>query len=236
MRAIDYFDRLLIVNLPERQDRRNEMLRELQSANIPLRANRCEFFPAVRVSDAAGFPNAGYRGCFLSHLTILEKMKLEQWETVLIMEDDLSISPRFRIDEEKIVSELQKVDWGFAFFGNTFNPLSQEEVHLEKFSEPLLGTHFYAVHRRILDRLLEFMKMVPQRPHGDPDGGCMSPDAALSFFRMKNPDIESYIVLPNFGQQRSSRSDIAPRWFDGVPIIRELVASARKLKVKWKGF
>ncbi len=59
----------------------------------------------------------------------------------------------------------------------------------------------------------------------------MYPDGAITWFRTHSPDVVTWVANPNLGWQRSSRSDIYPnRWFDRVPLVRELVAGARRVK------
>jgi len=97
-----------------------------------------------------------------------------------------------------------------------------------------MTAHFYAVNGRILDRLLRFLEELQHRPLGHPDGGPMHLDGAYSTFRAQNPDVVTLIASPNLGWQRSSRSDISPKWFDNVPGLSPLAGAAKTTKTRLK--
>jgi glycosyl transferase, family 25 len=224
----DYFQGIYAVNLPERKDRRKLIVKELEAAGMPLTPNKVEIFPAIRPDEAGGFPSIGARGCFSSHVGILKQAKKLGLNNILIVEDDLEISAKFRTDEAAIFEQLCQQDWDFAYFGHVEEVAEQSPVALVPFSEGVMTTHFYAVNAKIFDRLLEFLEALQQRPPGHPDGGPMHLDGAYSTFRAQNPDVVTLIASPNLGWQKSSRSDIYPNpWFDRIPGIRQLVGVAR---------
>jgi glycosyl transferase, family 25 len=235
MRITDYFDRTFIISLPERTDRRGDMKRELRRVGIDLVPNRVEFFDAIKPSDPAGFASIGTHGCYLSHLELLIRARENGWQNILLMEDDLTFSPRYTRDEPYLVEQLLDSNWGFVYFGNQFNRLTQDPVDFEPWTDHIRGTHFYAVNGWVFDPLIQFLEEVRQRPLGDPRGGSIPIDGALSTFRERNPEIETLMTLPNLGQQRSSRSDISPRWFDSVPVVNRMIGLARRWKVWLKG-
>jgi glycosyl transferase family 25 len=232
MKFREFFDRTFIINLPERADRRAEMLQELERAGLQPEPGRIEFFPAVKVSDAAGFDNAGYHGCFRSHLEVLKKARAAGARRLLVLEDDAAISPRIRQDEDGLIEQLQARPWGIVWLGHQLEGPVDRPTQLRPYPGDVLLSHFYAVNGECLDRLIDFFESVLRRPPGDPDGGPMSPDGALNFFLGRNPDVHGWVTTPNFGWQRSSRSDIMPCWFDGVPGLRQSAAMLRHLK-RW---
>jgi hypothetical protein len=59
-------------------------------------------------------------------------------------------------------------------------------------------------------------------------------DGAYSTFRHQNPDVVTLIASPNLGWQRSSPSNISPRWFDRVPGLRQLAGAAKTTKTRLK--
>jgi hypothetical protein len=229
----DYFDRVYIINLPERVDRRAEMEKELKSAELSPEQGRIEFFPAVKVPDPAGFDNAGYHGCFRSHLEVFKKARAVGAKHLLVFEDDAALSSHFRRDEEALVEQLQARSWGLVLLGHQdLEPPSDRSTVLVPFPGEVGLAHFYAVHASIFDRLIAFFESVLRRPPGHPDGGPMSPDGAINFFLARNPDIPAFITAPNLGSQRSSRSDLSPRWFDRIPVVRRTASLLRRAK-RW---
>jgi len=228
----DYFQGVYAVNLPERKDRRQLIVKELEAAGMPLTPSRVEIFPAIRPDEAGGFPSIGARGCFSSQVAILKQAKQEGLSNILIVEDDLEISAKFRTDQAVILEQLCQQDWDFAYFGHVEEVGEKSLVALVPFSDGVMTTHFYAVNGRIFDRLLRFLEEVQQRPPGHPDGGPMHLDGAYSTFRARNPDVVTLIASPNLGWQKSSRSDIYPNpWFDRVPGIMQLAGAARTSKI-----
>jgi glycosyl transferase, family 25 len=234
MRFRDFFDQIRIINLAERTDRRAEMLIELEAAGLHPKTGRVEFQPACKFSDAAGFPNAGYHGCFRSHLGVLTRARDSGASSVLVIEDDLAIAPRFCTDEAALVEQLQSMPWGVVYFGHMLEAPADRPTRLRPHVGGARLLHFYAVNGTYLDRLVEFFEGIRTRPPGHPDGGPMSPDGALDVFLTRNPDVPCHVASPNLGTQRSSRSDLSPRWFDHVHALRGVVARLRRIKRRIK--
>ncbi|WP_293152375.1 MULTISPECIES: glycosyltransferase family 25 protein [unclassified Microcoleus] len=243
MKLTEFFERTYVVNLPDRQDRRRDITKELANVGISLAPNSVEIFPAVRPETAGEFPSIGAWGCFLSHLSILKHARQQNLSNVLVMEDDLAISPTLIAQQSALIEQLQGQDWGMVYLGHYLTDRnlpkvdpngrsSEAAVLLKPYTLGIQTTHFYGVNGQILDRLIAFLEQVQQRPKGHPDGGPMHVDGAYSTFRAQNPDIMTLIAEPNLGWQRSSRSDInASAWYDYVPLVREVANVARGAKV-----
>jgi hypothetical protein len=236
MRLTDYFDQFLIVNLAERADRRALINAELAKVNLSIIPGKIDFFPAMRPEYAEGFPSRGARGCFLSHLTILEQARTAGMQAILIGEDDLVFSPRYLQDETSIVDQLRTQSWGFAYLGNAFNKINAEPVRMHAWSDGVLCTHFYAIHSSIFDPLIGFLHSILTRPPGHPDGGPMHLDGAYSTFRANHPEIPTLMALPTLGAQGSSASDITTSWWDNIPAVRSVVDVYRGMKRKVRGY
>ena len=230
----DFFERTYVINLPERVDRRKDIVRELDKAGLPLTPNKIEIFSAIRPDSAGKFPSISIRGCFLSHLAVLKQAKREGLANVLVIEDDLTIAKKFVPNQAAIVEQLTQSDWGFVYFGHIAEVPEDAPVKLQPFpaDEWILTAHFYGVNSTIFDRLIDFLEEVQQRPADHPQGGATYPDWAYSYFRAQNPDVLTLIAAPNLGWQRSSRSDLhGTAWFDTTPVVRDLVGVARRGKV-----
>jgi hypothetical protein len=214
-----YFDRIYIVNLPGRSDRRREILAHL---------NEVHLFPGVRPRKRAGFRNRGVRGCFLSHFKILQEIDRLKLSNALIMEDDLEISPLLLRAQDRLMTNLDGTKWHIVFFGHFVPDCSSGEVRMERYTGTVLGTHFYGVNRPAVEPLCMFLEELLARPPSHPCGGPMSYDGALSSFRSSHPRFVTLISRPSLGAQRSSRSDLSPRWFDRIPLIRNAANRARQ--------
>lgn len=231
MKIIDFFDHIYAINLPERKDRCQMIVHQLTKAGLPLTPNKIEIFPALRPDDAAGFPSVGARGCFLSHLATLKQAQKQQLRNVLIIEDDLEIFEQFTAHQEMLVEQLRTTDWGFVYFGHREKTKAAENVTLQPYNKPIITTHFYGVNSVIFEPLIAFLEKLQQRPPGHPDGGPMQIDGAYTTFRLQNPDVVTLIASPNLGLQQSSRSDNTTKWFDQLPVIKQLATTVRTTKL-----
>ena len=84
------FDRIRIINLPSRPDRRREMEGELRRLGL-LGDPRIEFVDGVVPENMAPFRTRGEKGVFLAHLNILGEAAAAG-DSVLILEDDVDFT------------------------------------------------------------------------------------------------------------------------------------------------
>jgi hypothetical protein len=225
----DYFRSTYIINLPERKDRRKAIVDELERVGMPLAAGKVELFAAVKPKAALGFPSLGARGCFLSHLGILNKALERGLSNVLIIEDDLLLSPQLVQHLDRIVNDLQNTDWGIVYLGHQ-EKLGGAEPGMIPFTEPVITSHFYAVNGPVIPRLVEYLEQVLTRQAGDPLGGPMHLDGALTMFRQANRDVLTLLAFPNEGTQRPSRSNINCRWYEKLPVVQHAADAARVVR------
>ena len=86
-----FFDRIVCINLKERNDRREIAEKRFQELGIPV-----EFYLADRD------PESGERGCYNSHMTVIKKAYHDNLNNVLIFEDDVCPTKSF---SEKIITQ-----------------------------------------------------------------------------------------------------------------------------------
>lgn len=231
MLILDYFSRAYVINLRARPDRRNEMLAMFRRIGVDALPARVEFFPAIRPDGPGEFPSVGAHGCFMSHLNLLRDAVARGAQSVLVMEDDLEISEDLVALEGRLVEVLRSSDWGLVYFGHSADGLpGPKDSVLVPWSGQTKCAHFYGVQQPALGALIAFLETILQRHAGDPLGGPMHYDGALTTFR-EQTGTKTLFSKTNLGWQRSSRSDIAAgRWFDRLPLSARTVARARKLK------
>jgi len=231
MSLIDNFERIYIVNLPERSDRRREMNDELARHGLCVDGIRIRYFRAVRPDNAGLFPSLGSRGCFMSHLAILNEAIHDGLRNVLIMEDDLSLNPRIQSAPEVMEQRLREGEWHFAYFGHVETVAEAASPAWMESSIPMATTHFYGLHGNVLKPLRDHLEACLHRPPGHPLGSPMHVDGAYSLFRNQNPNTITLMASPSLGGQRSSRSDIYPnKWYDRISLTRSLAGIARSIK------
>ena len=230
MRLLDHFERIYIVNLAERADRRRQMDAELASFGLRADGRRIRYFRAIRPEDAGEFPSLGARGCFMSHLAIVGEALADGLSSVLVLEDDLGFSPLLCEVPPAMVDRLRAGRWDFAYLGHVATSSESARPAWQETALPLATTHFYALNGPVIGRVHEHLQACLRRPPGHPLGSPMHVDGAYSVFRMHHPEVVTLIATPSLGGQRSSRSDIHPnRWYDRLPLSRQLVGLAREL-------
>lgn len=227
---IEYFDRANIINLAFRQDRRDETREEFARFNLPIDNEKIYFIEASCPDDAAGFPTAGTRGCFLSHLGILKNSQKDKLRNLLILEDDITFSSELLEISSEALSKLETKDWDIAYFSHSFDE-PQTPLEWRILDKNMLCAHFYAVNGKCLDDLINFLDTVLTRPPGHPEGGPMHYDGAINMFRQQNPEKNIFYFSKNLGFQRPSKTNIHKTGFlDNTPVIRGVVPIFRKIK------
>jgi hypothetical protein len=227
---------MAVINLPNRRDRHREFATQLKTVGSSFDHPMINVFEAIRPDDAAGFPNVGARGCFLSHLGVLRNALASGQDRVLICEDDLNFASDIVQLLPNITSELEREAWSI-FYGGYGSPISGEPAALGVIqADPehsIMCCHFYAIRGPALLDLVSYLEAILARPPGHPDGGPMHVDGAISRFRSDFPHYITLAATPPIGFQRSSRTDIHKnRWFDRLPIVRGGVGVFRHLANK----
>lgn len=220
----DHFDRIRIVSLPERSDRRKAMRAELRTVGL-AGDPRVVFFDAFRMDHPGPFRRIGSHGNFRSHVTILGEAA-SAGESVLILEDDCDFLPLAQTYEPP-------ADWDI-FYGGYYasNP---DDLH----SSNIIGSHFIGFSAAAAKKAHAYLTALldpatPADPTAAAEAGfdpAVRPpiDGAYVWFRRAHPELRTEFAP--LGKQRPSRSDVAPlRLFDRTPMLRQVTAVVRNLK------
>lgn len=110
-----YFDKTIVINLDERQDRYDNFKKEISKFNI----NNIERFSAIdgkKINNSNNFNLLpGEIGIIHSHLEIIKLAIKEKLKNILILEDDVYFTDElFKLDE---YMSLVPKDWDFIYFG-----------------------------------------------------------------------------------------------------------------------
>jgi glycosyl transferase, family 25 len=213
----------IVINLDERQDRREEMNCQLQKVGW-----EATYFSAIKPTHPDGFPSLGARGCFLSHLEVL-RLSIGERKHLIILEDDLNFAPDFSVRWPNAISELLTTEWSI-FYPAVVTPKGAGLCLIEP-THGIQTAHFMVIHRDSIATIANRLHAILSRPAGHPDGGAMHVDGAYSTIRANDPTLRTYVYSPPLGYERSSRSDIANnRLFDRIPALQGPVRMLRKLK------
>jgi hypothetical protein len=234
---LEYFDAAYLINLPERTDRLRSARQQLARIGWDVGTGGLQIFPACSFADRAGFPSAGVRGCFHSHLECFRRAQT-QYHNILMLEDDIAFTAALPRLTPAVISQLNAAPWDFVYFGHEGTgeiPLAglrtcPQDIRFERPIHVVHTTHFYAISARILPRIISHLERLASGKEGDHTGGPMPIDGAFHIFRRQNPDVRCLIAVPKLGWQRPSRSDIMPRGFDSLAVVRPIVSVLRGLK------
>ena len=220
---LDAFEAIRILNLPHRADRRAEMKRELRKLGLSDDP-RVQFFAGAVLEDPGPFSSSGVHGCYLSHLRLLQSVAATGVRT-LVLEDDCS----FKADAATY--ELPSEDWDI-FYGGYLADQPEDPTNSN-----IIGAHCMGYSPWAAAALAEYLSNL-LNPQFAPDAtavarGEFNPvvkppfDGAIVWFRRAHPGVKT--VFAQIAEQRSSRSDIAPRTLldRSVPA---LAGAARKIK------
>lgn len=224
-----YFDRIAIINLPERTDRMNQLKAELAYVGLEINSPKVTIPPAPKPSEANGFPSRGVYGNLLSHLSILEGALADNLNSVLVLEDDAIFSHSFNTMQSSIAECLRAAPWDQLFIGHSISTgLPKSRNGLVRYSGEFFWAHCYAVNRSVLPKLIDYIRATIDRPPGHPDGGKMYIDAALNQFRRQTPGLVCLVSSPCLSVQRGSPSSLnSPPWYDRNIAMRHVSTIAR---------
>lgn len=234
---LSVFDRIYIINLPQRTDRRRDMQAELQRIGLGLEHPQVTLFPASFPADEGSFETRGARGCFESHLAVHRDIIERRVRRALVLEDDAALVPDFAQRYSAIHERLTAGDWDMFY---SVQPLEPQEGD-EPVGQDLLRlspghgfqtTHFLGFDQRLSRLAVPYLEAMQARPAGDPAGGPMHVDGAYCWLRGAYPNLSVLASRQPLAGQRSSRSDIAlPSWWDRVPGLKQAATALRRSPV-----
>ena len=225
------FDAVFVINLPHREDRRQEVEEQLQTCGMSLNSPNVHLFPAIRPDTADPFPSIGAKGCFLSHLGVLRLAHEAGHDNILLLEDDVDFTKTFRNPTPQTVETLKTDRWDISYFGHRIEGFEASVAadQLQEFSpnSPIGCSHSIALRGTVIKEILEYFELLLSRPPGHPEGGPMHVDGAYSWFRKTHPQRVTLVAASEWAVQRLSRTDIADNtWKEKLPFIGVL----RRLK------
>jgi hypothetical protein len=155
---LEFFDRVYVINLKSRPDRRRQMEGEL--AAVGFSSRNLEWFDAIKPDSRGPFETVGARGCFLSHVGVFAAASRYKLERFAILEDDCDLVGDFNLRMSTIVQQLRATRWDVFYGGGRVDarlPLTGELARVEP-ATPIGCTHFIAFQgthaiRRIADYL-----------------------------------------------------------------------------------
>jgi len=100
--GINRLDAIIYINLENRQDRKELLIKELESLNTNM--------SKVHKVSGVYMPKNGHKGCIQSHILALNMIKLNKWKRVLILEDDAQLDTEPEVMNNIINQTLDTLD------------------------------------------------------------------------------------------------------------------------------
>lgn len=233
---LSIFDRIYVINLVHRKDRRAEMEAQLRRVGLSFDHPQVTLFAASRFEEPGSFPTPGVRGCFMSHLRIQREILRDDLRRVLILEDDANFSKRFDSRIVAMTQSLRARNWSLLYGWHPHRETGADRSEDTEFApvEAALGvrmSHFMGVNGAASRRIVPYFEAMLTRPLGDPAGGPMHVDGAYSWFRAAHPELLTLAPDAPLALQRPSRSDIhGSKWFDKIEAARPMITALRRVK------
>ncbi len=188
----DYFDRIFVINLASRPDRKAHAEAELAKLNI----TKAEWFDAhERPKDHSGQPS-GHMGCTASHRAVLEIIAHSKVRRALVFEDDFTIAINSPLKWfEGIIKEVPET-WELLYLGGHYGekPLARVSPHVIRPGR-MLTTSSYGITWKMARKMAPYICGV-----GPID------DLFSGFCTMEH---ETYITSPRLFVQYPNFSDLS---------------------------
>lgn len=210
-----------LISMKARVERRRRIEANLAPYGLSLEKLGVEIFDGLSFDEAAGFPSKGVRGCFTSHMTLMQQCAASG-QSMLVMEDDIDFDLHRIAAFRREVPDLQAASWDLVYLGYVV-PETSGPMRLETYRGGTIGGHFYGVTSAFARDVADYMLSCTTRPPGDPIGGPMYRDAAFTLYRERHPERITKLAMPALAGQFSSRSDLTPKSYQSWPLIRPIL-------------
>ena len=235
---LDFFDRIYVINLPERTDRFEQLRGELSSIGIAIDHPKVRVMHGQWSDSAHGFASLGAYGNFMSHLRILREVHAQGDCNVWILEDDAIFRRELRDPgvQSRIVQRLRGGGWDLCYLGHGL-ARSQLKALAGELLLPLprqtefTWAHCYGISARCVGPLLAYLEETLVHPPGHPRGARMYIDGALNMYRRFHPEAVTWVTSPRLSSQRGTTSNLAQRRpYDDVAWLQPFVSRLRGLR------
>ncbi|RNL51128.1 glycosyltransferase family 25 protein [Pedobacter jejuensis] len=153
------FDQIYLINLKRRPDRLSQWF--LDNGHLSKNLKNFQIFDAIdgKNADLTDWRfGAGAYGCMMSHLGVLEDAKKNNYQTILVLEDDFIFNTNFETEFLLGMQELPS-NWHMLYlFSTDFSESSRYSSALNKCCSTL-STVAYCVNSDIFDLLISALQI-----------------------------------------------------------------------------
>jgi len=188
----DEFDKIYCINLKHRTDRWENCLEQFQKYDINVSR-----FDAINgkniIPSGKNGLLAGEIGIIRSNYKIIEEAKNNNYEKIIIFEDDVVLTNDFTVKFSQYYDNTPK-DWCFIYMGGNHihKPVAiNERIHRMRYSYAI---HAICIHEKMYDIILNLLKKELEQV-----------DVTYAKLQRLHP---SYVFIPHLAWQKEGHSDI----------------------------
>ena len=153
------WDKIYIINLLRRSDRKEEMIKKLEKENI----TNYEFVEAfdgksqevidkhekIKSTTGTKILSSGHFGCLLSHIKVIEMAKENKYERIIILEDDVNFEKNFN----SIIKSIKLPKFDILYLGGITNRI---KLFFEDWGYPehVMGAYAYMLTKKMYEPIL----------------------------------------------------------------------------------
>ena len=198
MNSIHDIQHVFYINLDTRPDRKAHVERQLQSIGI----TNAQMFKAIKLDNGA-------LGCSMSHLKLMETAKQNNWDHILIVEDDiLFLKPDIFVNQMNSFLQKQTKFDVLLLGGNNMPPFEQIDDTCVKVSRCQTTTG-YLVKNHYFDTLIHNYRNGIAKLLKEPQNHVLFAIDKYWFTLQSKHDW--YLLIPLTVTQREDYSDIEKR-------------------------
>jgi len=145
--GINRLDAIIYINLENRTDRKDLLLKELEKLNTDM----------SKVHKVCGvfIPKNGHKGCVQSHILALNMIKMNKWKRVLILEDDAELEMPPDAVNNLINQTLDSLDkehpeWDVIMLGSAYKTIDKTvpaiSLDIETLDGPIIPIQIQKLH------------------------------------------------------------------------------------------
>ena len=213
-KILNFVDKIYLINLDERKDRLKNVLKQFKLYNIKNYQRFSAIKPKFNEIDPIIYKNysthlshdknkyiIGATGCKFSHRNIIRDAYENNYESILILEDDIEFSNNFLNSLNYFITNMKKTEWDMLYLGgrNTLIEINKmciptEFPHIYK-CHKVKCTHAYLIKRKLFSKILKDLETYDE-------------EIDNYYFKCIQPHYNSYIIYPTIVNQTDSKSDI----------------------------
>ena len=198
-------DRIFVINVDERVDRYDAILRELASARAPF--DRITRVSAMKREADDATALGGHIACLKSHIETLRQARAAQYKHVLVLEDDFC----FTSDLEQHLTDLadffnRKYDYWICLIATSkYGAIAPKDDLVSLSFQRVTNTAGHLVSREGLEQLLPVLEAALERLQST--GDCTD-NPADRCWAVLQPSGRFFVFRRKFGFQAASFSNI----------------------------